>query len=381
MNSFGGDNKFSKVKDVSSKRRMPRLGKIRLGAKAKKGNTEYPIELPFFLLPDEVAARHAMDNALERAKELGVTRADVLKFIEENGHRLAEELPVMLPMDEQSAIFPQSYRMYGSSRGPKCIGNGEEAVEMGYDDAGKPTGRRDRECPCMKLDMERGGCSLKGFLMVMLPDINPGGIYQITVGSWNSIVDVNSGIEYTKNIIGRAAMVPMKLRRVPTITHGSGNKETHYTLQLLLNLPENLLENARRDNARIISHSQMLALPAPEDIAPEFDDGEVIEVEAEDVETSPETQKAPLEAEVEDSEGVGKPEDIKGIQKGTDGLKIAKGDLNLINALLNGQDVAKDDFGRCSHVAGVLGIEVDSINNLGDLTAVQGQVLLGKLKN
>ncbi|MCK5237207.1 MAG: hypothetical protein KAR06_09495, partial [Deltaproteobacteria bacterium] len=237
MSDFG-NSEFTKVKDISGRRRMPRLGKIRLGAKVKKGDKEYPIELPFFLVPDEVAARYALgDTAWDRAVELGVTRADVLRFVGDNGHRLAEKIPVMLPMDNLSAVFPQAYKRYGSSRGVKCIGNGERAREMEYDDKGRPAGSKEKDCPCNFLEAERPECKLNSTLNVMLPDVNVGGIYQISLGSYNSTVDINSGIDYAKSLIGRAAMVPFELIRVPTITHGSGKKETHFTLQLRLSIP------------------------------------------------------------------------------------------------------------------------------------------------
>lgn len=390
MTNFG-NNEFTQVKDISGRRRMPRLGKIRLGAKAKKGETEYPIELPFFLLPDEVAARYGMgDVALERAKELGVTRKDVLAFIENNGHRLAEELPVMLPMDDQSVVFPQSYRLYGLSRGAKCIGNGENAVEMEYDETGRPTGRKETECPVRRKDdsdpepprpedCAKGKCSLKGFLMVMLPEVNPGGIYQITVGSFNSVVDVNSGIDYAKELIGRAARVPMKLRRIPTITHGSGRQETHYTLQLLLAIPENLLEGARSDNDRIISHSKMLALPAPEDVAPEFDDGEVIEVEAEDVEVSQDEQNGGQGVLTDPSPPNRCYETAETVLEGNSEL-VAPGDLGIINALLNTQKAPKGEYDRCCHVADLLKINIEDLPSLQALTYDNAQRLLGMLK-
>jgi hypothetical protein len=383
MGSFGDDS-FTKIEGISEKRRMPRLGKIRLGAKVRKtGGSEYPIELPFFLVPDEVAAKYSLgDKARARAEELEVTRADVLNFVEANGYRLAEILPVMLPMDNLSAVFPQAYKRYGSSRGVKCIGNGRIAKEMEYDDKGRPAGAKEKDCPCAYLEGERPECKLNSTLNVMLPDVNVGGIYQISLGSYNSTVDINSGIDYAKSLIGRAAMVPFELTRVPTITHGSGKKETHFTLQLRLAIPQNLLESARRDNKRILSHTEMLMLPEPEDVNPEMDEPDVIIVEAEDVENTPEATEQPSGAI---DEGEGAPEDIPGVQKGVENLKggpgkVQKGDLNMINGLLNGLKVDKGEHGRCSYVAQVLEIDVESIMTLSDLTEEEGQKLLGILK-
>jgi hypothetical protein len=402
-----GNSDFTQVKGISSKRRMPRLGKIRLGAKVKKGTKEYPIELPFFLVPDEVAAHYALgDKAKERAEELGVTRADVLRFVEANGFRLCEELPVMLPMDNLSAVFPQAYKMYGSSRGVKCIGNGEKAREMIYDKDGRPTGHKETECPVRKKndsnpeeprpeDCAKGKCGLHSTLNVMIPDVNTGGIYQINLGSYNSTVDVNSGIDYAKSLIGRAAMVPFKLIRVPTITHGSGQKELHFTLQMRLAIPQELLEDTRRNNKRILGHSETLMLPEPEDLNPEMDEPDVIEVEVEDIDPAEMAQEpqdeasGPIDKEEETIDAPesdkAAPEDIPGVQKGADNLKggagkVKKADLNIINALLNSLKVDKAEHGRCSYVAQALEIDVESIMSLSDLSQEEGQKLLGILK-
>jgi hypothetical protein len=47
---------FTRIKDLSDKRRLPRLGKIRLGIKCKSVSTgnEYPKEVEYFVCPPEV---------------------------------------------------------------------------------------------------------------------------------------------------------------------------------------------------------------------------------------------------------------------------------------------------------------------------------------
>ena len=56
MNGFKGQ--FTKIKGLSDKRRLPRLGKIRLGVKAisQKSGKEYPKETDYFVCPPEVQA-------------------------------------------------------------------------------------------------------------------------------------------------------------------------------------------------------------------------------------------------------------------------------------------------------------------------------------
>jgi hypothetical protein len=257
---------FTSIKNLTDSRRMPRLGKIRLGAKfVKKGSsTEYPAELPFFLLPDEVAEIHGghIENPVERAKELGVTRKDVLDFVADNFHRLAEYLPVMLPMDDQAAVFPQSYKMYGGSIGLKCHGDGVTAMER------KGTGSdwEEKKCPCKNLKSDenpKGECTIRAHLMVILPDVNMGGVYQIDMGSINSIIDINSGIDYVTALLGSAAMRPLKLSRVKTETHHDGKKQIHYTCQLTTVGDINAIAEMKSSD-RLISHAQIKMIEAPD---------------------------------------------------------------------------------------------------------------------
>ena len=303
----------TKIKGLSDRRRLPKLGKIRLGFKLKKGTTEYPAELPFFLLPPEVARVFGKQVSVDRAKELGVTRQDVLKFIEENTWRLAEELEIMFPMNEIEAVFPQAYIWYGSSQGAKCKGDGETAyrdmdsltdgnAKIVEPYSGQPEMLRQKEvlCPCDLLKSEanpKGECTQRGHLMVMVPKVNVGGIYQIDIGSYNSIVDVNSGIDYTSALLGRFALVPLILRRIPTITHHDKKRQIHFTCQVIMNVPIQELEQLRRDTSRILQHSKY-ALPVPEEINPDFDkEGEVImEAPLEEAQPSKpeEAQETPL---------------------------------------------------------------------------------------
>jgi len=276
------------VKGISDRRRIPRIGKVRLGikiqgkSKATGQLTEYPAELPFFLLPDIVAKRYGGNVTVDRAKQLGCDRQAILKFIETNSSRLAEELEIMLPINDMGAVFPHSYRWYGSSRGVKCIGNGERANRMGDD--GKSI--TDIHCPCEKLKSDanpRGECTLRGNLMCLIPKVSMGGVFQIDLGSYNSVVDVNSGIEYVEDLVGRFALVPLILRREPKETHHGGQKQIHWTIKLLLNpeLSIEHIEQLRYDTKRILA-TPKLALPPAEDINPKLDDSTVIDVDPED---------------------------------------------------------------------------------------------------
>lgn len=239
--------KITRVQGISEKRRLPRLGKIRLGVKVinpKTGN-EYPKETPYFVVPEEVAKVYGSQPI---------------------------ELDVMFPVNSLDIVFPQAFKWYGDQKGLKCIGNGQIAYRL--DENSREM--IERECPCELLG---NGCALRCHLLVILPKVNMGGVYQIDVGSYNSVVDINSGLEYIEFLIGRFAMVPLKLRRVPREIPYEGQKRLHYPLQIVFEGDVNLINQLREDNKRIIIATESIALPAPEDINPKHDPEAVIVVE------------------------------------------------------------------------------------------------------
>jgi hypothetical protein len=295
MNSFAP--RITRIVGLSDRRRLPRLGKVRLGFKLKKDNKEYPAELPFFFLPQEVARVYGGKVSVERAMELGTTRKDVLAFISANAGRMAEEIEIMLPVDDIETVFPNAYKWYGSSRGTKCMGDGQTAYR--YNDESKNWDTI--PCPCEMLKTERnpkGECTQRAHLMALIPKVNMGGIYQIDCGSYHSIVDLNSGIDYVRALVGRVAMVPLVLRRIPTQTHHDGKKQVHFTMQILMNVPIEQLEGLRRDTGRILQHSSSLLIEH-EDINPAMDTEAEIVVETKD---NPEEEPGAPEGKTETQE-------------------------------------------------------------------------------
>jgi hypothetical protein len=176
---------YSRIKGVSERRRLPRLGKIRLGIRqTAKSGREYPVDADHFICPPEVC------------KVYGET---------------PRELDVLLPVDDARVTFPQSYKAYGSNRRLKCIGDGVEASRF---DEGRGEWV-ERSCPCEWL--EEGKCALRAHLMVVLPRVSLGGVYQIDTGSYNAIVDVNSYLDFVRGISSREnipfSRIPLKLLR------------------------------------------------------------------------------------------------------------------------------------------------------------------------
>ncbi len=265
-------SRFTKIKGTSEVRRLPRLGKIRLGIKAisKKTGNEYPKETSYFICPDEVK--------------------EVYRDKFPNGE--ITSLDVMFPINDPEVVFPQAYKYYGQTRGLKCIGNGEIATRFSED----KSSIEEIECPCELLEQKK--CQRRAHLLIILPKVNMGGIYQIDIGSFHSIVDINSGIDYVRALsqeilgIDRFALIPLVLKREPIETHFEGGKQTHYTLHLYSTLNAEQWNRIKSD-FRIISPDERIALPPVEDINPAFDEGAtVVEVEEEAKDTKePQPQK------------------------------------------------------------------------------------------
>jgi hypothetical protein len=235
---------FTRIRDLSDRRRMPRLGKIRLGVKVVNAlkKTEYPKETEYFVVPPEVEKVYG---------------------------KCPVELDVMFPVNDIDRVFPQSYKWYGESRGLKCIGNGEVAMHLDE----RTQTMEERDCPCPLLD---SGCSKRAHLLVILPLVNMGGVYQIDTISYHSIVDVNSGIDFVGALLGRFAMVPLKLKRVPRDTFGNGQRQTHFTLQLTADMDVHALNHLRQNTTKVLLSTRNIVLDAPEDINPVLDPEAVI---------------------------------------------------------------------------------------------------------
>lgn len=239
------------IRGISEKRRLPRAGKIHLGVKVAgknpckscqgkgkrdgqecgrckgTGRSMYPTEVDYFVCPPEI-----------------------LKVYGEK----PRALDIMIPVEDSELFFPQALKRYGAGKGLKCRGDGDRAwevdektgefveIECGY-----------KDCPHYKNDE----CREVGNLMALLPKVGiMNGIYQIDTGSYHSIVQVNSDVDFVRSLVAsrtgqlRISMIPLKLFREPKETHGSGRKEVHYCLRLKI---EDGVLNALKP----------MALPAP----------------------------------------------------------------------------------------------------------------------
>lgn len=238
--------KFVSISGLSDVRRIPRLGRIRLGHINHNTQTEknYPMEDPFFHVPAEVAKVY--------------------------GER-PTALDIMFPVNDRSIIFPQAYEYYGSARRLLCKGDGTEAIRWDTQKLSMvPT-----SCPC---DLLGNGCKQRAHLQVLLPKVKSTGIYQIDTSSENSIIAINSYLDMLApidqpehGILGYFAMVPLKLRRVPRDIYPNGMHRTTYPLELELDATEEEITSLREQKEKILATTRRWVVALPEEFNPEDD--------------------------------------------------------------------------------------------------------------
>jgi hypothetical protein len=269
------------IKGLSEVRRLPRLGKIRLGIKkiAASGK-EYPAEVNYFILAPETPVELENKKLIEEFTRLYGEQPKTIK--------------IMFPVANPDIYFPQFYKRYGSSTSLKCKGNGETAScatdafaegleKVGTDELGLPIVKCKGK-DCIYYGKE---CSEVGVLQILLPDLPGAGVWQISTGSFNSIVNVNSCIDYIIATCGRAHMIPLSLeRREQEIVH-NGKKTKHYILHI--NMDFRLADLQKW--ALIEPTRMLLELPAPETTKEDIvfqENAAAIDVKAEPVTPEPE---------------------------------------------------------------------------------------------
>jgi len=247
--------KVTKIKGLSEERRLPRLGKIKLGIKRKTAQgKEYPSEVDYFVVPPEIEAIFGKEP---------------------------KELEIMIPVNDIEQVLPTAYKWYGRSYGLKCIGDGKTGTRSESNET-----LREYQCdPCphrRSPENPRGECNLVAHFLFMIPKHSLGGVYQIDTGSINSIIDLQSGLEYVARLVAsvtgieRFNMIPLKLKRVPRETHGSGKKTMHYTLNIELAINEAQLAAMTQNPLALPGYIVETPLLTESKDA-EFDDAEIVD--------------------------------------------------------------------------------------------------------
>ena len=246
---------YTKIKNDPSRvtLRLPRLGKIRLGIKklSAKSGKEYPVETDYFVVPKEVQALYGPEPT---------------------------QLPVMIPTENEEMFLRQYYAVYGSSQKLWCQGDGETAERRVFKTVGKEQVAAGIEkMPCPGPDdcdfAKEKGCKARTDLMVILPEVSMGGCWQLSTGSTVSDIDIRSGLEMARTMVGRIAWIPMLLERTPVKIPdpNTGKMNTHHTVRLIPAIDLKSLPALRQDNQRIADWSKRYALPEPQIEGPEDD--------------------------------------------------------------------------------------------------------------
>lgn len=218
------------IQGLSEARRLPRMGKIRLGiTKINQNGKEYPAEVKYFILDPEV------ENDLERQK--------LLDIFEQKFGKEPTLIKIMLPVADPEKVFPQYYKSYGQTTMLNCKGDGTEATtnnpeyiaklkNLGDGELGKRVVCAGKNCPFYLAKK----CTESATLNVLLPDLPGVGVWQITTGSIHAIINLNSCLHLVKNLAGRFHMIPLTLeRREQEITH-EGKKAKHYIMHINMDI-------------------------------------------------------------------------------------------------------------------------------------------------
>lgn len=267
------------IDGLSATRRIPRLGKFRLGI--KDPDRGFPKKVDYFVLPKDNPAYQ-----------------DIVKTFGEK----PKELRILIPVEDEEKWCSQYYRCYSKTRGLICKGDGLTAVRMvdtvtgQLADAGsKQVENREVKCAGRNCPDYKVKCKEVMNLQFLLPEIPGLGVWQIDTGSINSIININSTAELIKNIYKRISMIPLLLTLEPKEVNNptDGKKQTVYVLNLRVNMRLNDLAQLAR------KQTELLELPVGDDEAPDF----APEFEPDPVEVAPDTR--PIDQVIDDLWGPG----------------------------------------------------------------------------
>ena len=278
------------IKGLSEARRLPRLGKIRLGIKKQTAKgVEYPSEVDYFILDPQTP------NELEK-------NGIIDEFHSIYGDK-PKQINMMFPTSNVDLLFPQFYKRYGTGTSLQCRGDGNtakcadpkfaEGLEIIAKDelTGAPIVKCNGEnCPYYA----KRKCVISATLNILIPELPGVGVWQINTSSINSIININSGLDIINKLVGRVNMLPLKLERKPQETTHDGKKAIHYMLHINTGIYLKNLQGC----AQIDSTKALLELPAPD-----FDEQDLMAPAVIDAtEVVVEKEKTDEEAHVELSE-------------------------------------------------------------------------------
>jgi len=214
---------MSPIKGVSEIRKMPRLGKIRLGIKKVSGRTEnpYPVATDYFVVPDEIK-----------------------KYVGEQ----PKQLKIMFPTERVEEFAIQWLRCYSFTQGLVCRGDGMLCRRKVDTITGAMADHTTREWEwqdglpcnpgsCPEYSGEKPQCRRVMNLLFLMPDVPGLGVWQLDTSSFYSIININSCLDLIKRLCGRISFIPLSLSLEPQVVEPLGiKKKTVHILQIRSNV-------------------------------------------------------------------------------------------------------------------------------------------------
>ena len=242
------------IKEVSDVRRMPRLGKIRLGIKVKpeeEGKNPYPRATDYFVVPEEIKALVG---------------------------DMPKKLNIMFPTERTEEFAQQWLRCYSFTQGLICKGDGSTAVrkiDVDTGDIARHTTEewvfKDWGCdPDTCEQYSEKQCRRVMNLLFLIPDVPGLGVWQLDTTSFYSIVNVNSCVDLIKRLCGRISFIPLTLSLEPQIVEPPGiKKKTVHILQIRSDVKLAAIQKLGRVAPEVIMLPALEEEEAPEDLYPE----------------------------------------------------------------------------------------------------------------
>lgn len=248
------------IKGLTENRRLPRIGKLHLGIKAKKGEVEYPKAVDYFVLDSD--------------------HPNYDDFVSAFGAN-PKEIRIMFPVDDDEVVASQFYRCYSKTRGLICKGDGETAIRMVDTTTGAMADRDSKNvemrgitCDGRKCPDYESKCRELMNLQFLIPEVPGLGIWQVDTSSINSIKNINGALTFIRGCYRRINFIPLTLAVVPMkVTPKDGKKKTVHILELRSD--EKMLDVARVASMDTIKMLQAigpggLVLPTPDDQRPDL---------------------------------------------------------------------------------------------------------------
>lgn len=141
-----------------------------------------------------------------------------------------KRISIAFPSNDPDVFFPQWFKAYGKGTGLKCRGDGETAMRaMGNGVM--------QEFPCVGPELcefaKANSCKRQGSIQFFIKGLPGIQVRQINTTSWNSIVNLNSGIAFLSMLRGgKIAGVWVDLLLTPQQAQANGKAVNIFVLKL-----------------------------------------------------------------------------------------------------------------------------------------------------